>query len=45
MLIKMTEASVAARVDSDIYDLVILTITLSIMMSSKYLNDNSASTN
>ena len=40
----MTEASAAAHVDSDIYDLVILTVTLSITMS-KYLNDDSASTN
>ena len=30
----MTEAFVAARVDSDIYDLVILTITLDIVMDS-----------
>ena len=30
----MAEASVAARVDSDIYDLVILTITLDIVMDS-----------
>ena len=44
MLIKMTEAAAVARVDIDIYDLVILVI-LSITMSSKYLNDNSASTN
>jgi len=45
MLIIMTEASAAAQINSDIYDLVILTVTLSITMSSKYLNDNSASTN
>ena len=45
MLIIMTEAYAAAQINSDTYDLVILTVTLSIKMSSKYLNDNSASTN
>ena len=45
MLIIMTEASAAVQIDSDIYDLVVLTVSLSITKSSKYLNDNSASTN